>query len=130
MHMLQSPYLFFILTTYVTSILLKIVNTDFDLNDYIGKRAQSLCSLTHYKILKINGIRYISPLYDLTAAKIVKTKAAIATTGINRNPIPININIVTRSEEHTSELQSRGHLVCRLLLEKKKTFFVRDSFPY
>src|SRR5690625_5905283 len=29
--------------------------------------------------------------------------------------------ISPRSEEHTSELQSRGHLVCRLLLEKKKT---------
>src|SRR6266702_7002766 len=29
-----------------------------------------------------------------------------------------------RSEEHTSELQSRGHLVCRLLLEKKKQ--IRD----
>src|SRR3989442_3808832 len=28
----------------------------------------------------------------------------------------------TRSEEHTSELQSRPHLVCRLLLEKKKIF--------
>src|SRR5690625_1248864 len=27
---------------------------------------------------------------------------------------------INRSEEHTSELQSRGHLVCRLLLEKKK----------
>src|SRR5690625_5850701 len=27
----------------------------------------------------------------------------------------------SRSEEHTSELQSRGHLVCRLLLEKKKS---------
>src|SRR5207253_10007681 len=27
---------------------------------------------------------------------------------------------LVRSEEHTSELQSRGHLVCRLLLEKKK----------
>src|SRR5690625_5424059 len=27
---------------------------------------------------------------------------------------------IVRSEEHTSELQSRGHLVCRLLLEKKK----------
>src|SRR5690625_7008354 len=26
-----------------------------------------------------------------------------------------------RSEEHTSELQSRGHIVCRLLLDKKKT---------
>src|SRR5690625_6595367 len=29
-------------------------------------------------------------------------------------------DIANRSEEHTSELQSRGHLVCRLLLEKKK----------
>src|SRR5439155_9884994 len=28
--------------------------------------------------------------------------------------------LTARSEEHTSELQSRGHLVCRLLLEKKK----------
>src|SRR2546422_4062501 len=28
-----------------------------------------------------------------------------------------------RSEEHTSELQSRLHLVCRLLLEKKKTLY-------
>src|SRR2546422_10675145 len=30
-------------------------------------------------------------------------------------------NDIARSEEHTSELQSRLHLVCRLLLEKKKT---------
>src|SRR3989442_3249245 len=33
----------------------------------------------------------------------------------------------TRSEEHTSELQSRPHLVCRLLLEKKKKGFERTS---
>src|SRR2546429_7225211 len=32
---------------------------------------------------------------------------------------------IARSEEHTSELQSRLHLVCRLLLEKKKKRFVR-----
>src|SRR5437870_9818400 len=32
-----------------------------------------------------------------------------------------------RSEEHTSELQSRGHLVCRLLLEKKKRRYIRSS---
>src|SRR5690625_6462920 len=32
-----------------------------------------------------------------------------------------------RSEEHTSELQSRGHLVCRLLLEKKKTTDSRQT---
>src|SRR5690554_7293729 len=35
------------------------------------------------------------------------------------NPKISNFGI--RSEEHTSELQSRPHLVCRLLLEKKKT---------
>src|SRR5690554_5289969 len=33
------------------------------------------------------------------------------------------LEIDLRSEEHTSELQSRPHLVCRLLLEKKKTQF-------
>src|SRR2546429_9679141 len=32
----------------------------------------------------------------------------------------IAADTITRSEEHTSELQSRLHLVCRLLLEKKK----------
>src|SRR3989442_7168189 len=43
-----------------------------------------------------------------TPALRVSTRAALAWTSI-------------RSEEHTSELQSRPHLVCRLLLEKKKT---------
>src|SRR5437870_11007599 len=33
---------------------------------------------------------------------------------------PADSGLARRSEEHTSELQSRGHLVCRLLLEKKK----------
>src|SRR3712207_8409543 len=33
----------------------------------------------------------------------------------------VNSGLVRRSEEHTSELQSRQYLVCRLLLEKKKT---------
>src|SRR3712207_7695475 len=32
-----------------------------------------------------------------------------------------SINMLNRSEEHTSELQSRQYLVCRLLLEKKKS---------
>src|SRR2546422_4297055 len=36
-------------------------------------------------------------------------------------------NIMYRSEEHTSELQSRLHLVCRLLLEKKKKTKNREN---
>src|SRR3989442_9176620 len=35
-----------------------------------------------------------------------------------------------RSEEHTSELQSRPHLVCRLLLEKKKSEIKSPTPPY
>src|SRR5690606_41827114 len=37
-------------------------------------------------------------------------------------PAPARRASPTRSEEHTSELQSRENLVCRLLLEKKKTY--------
>src|SRR2546430_10221114 len=36
-------------------------------------------------------------------------------------------NVVARSEEHTSELQSQSNLVCRLLLDKKKQKHVYDS---
>src|SRR5690625_5870103 len=41
---------------------------------------------------------------------------------ISPNDDALYITGPTRSEEHTSELQSRGHLVCRLLLEKKKIY--------
>src|SRR5437870_13666707 len=41
------------------------------------------------------------------------------TDEIMKSHVDRGIQLV-RSEEHTSELQSRGHLVCRLLLEKKK----------
>src|SRR5690625_5389298 len=36
-------------------------------------------------------------------------------------------NLRERSEEHTSELQSRGHLVCRLLLEKRNQSLIRHT---
>src|SRR5690625_6790157 len=51
----------------------------------------------------------------------------IQETALKNNAIGCSISgagpsifAISRSEEHTSELQSRGHLVCRLLLEKKK----------
>src|SRR6266481_6796372 len=44
-----------------------------------------------------------------------------STAGSNPAPCP-------RSEEHTSELQSQFHLVCRLLLEKKKK--IKNKFVY
>src|SRR5207253_10252730 len=47
--------------------------------------------------------------------------AALEITGDAVQQAPKRHDPPPRSEEHTSELQSRGHLVCRLLLEKKKT---------
>src|SRR5687768_18361596 len=53
-----------------------------------------------------------------------------ATTQLSPWPSPCARNwaakVVLRSEEHTSELQSRLHLVCRLLLEKKK---LNQTYP-
>src|SRR5690625_5579104 len=46
-----------------------------------------------------------------------------------RKYIRNSISAQSRSEEHTSELQSRGHLVCRLLLEKKKNRTISDHAP-
>src|SRR3712207_8548977 len=40
---------------------------------------------------------------------------------------PLLSHLGTRSEEHTSELQSRQYLVCRLLLEKKKSIRTRTT---
>src|SRR6266700_8176710 len=50
------------------------------------------------------------PISDKTAGR--RRRPAALTNAIRR--------LVLRSEEHTSELQSRENLVCRLLLEKKK----------
>src|SRR5690625_821781 len=47
-------------------------------------------------------------------------------TYIDSNRIKTDSKVfIERSEEHTSELQSRGHLVCRLLLEKKHSTHIR-----
>src|SRR3712207_7644672 len=40
---------------------------------------------------------------------------------LGEHPPQVRHDLLLRSEEHTSELQSRQYLVCRLLLEKKKT---------
>src|SRR5690625_6134426 len=53
----------------------------------------------------------------------LSTRNASLTMTFSPSAIPVFNNVLisgARSEEHTSELQSRGHLVCRLLLEKKK----------
>src|SRR5690625_6675899 len=56
------------------------------------------------------------------ALRLAQDKARVGWQRVNRDGAAVlgADTVVLRSEEHTSELQSRGHLVCRLLLEKKK----------
>src|SRR3712207_9563741 len=58
-------------------------------------------------------------------------RGAVAQLGVGEElPVPPPVVVLrglrVRSEEHTSELQSRQYLVCRLLLEKKKTVLQRN----
>src|SRR2546422_1963310 len=48
----------------------------------------------------------------------------VVTEDFDEGTVAGRARIGHRSEEHTSELQSRLHLVCRLLLDKKKTYLV------
>src|SRR5439155_21686357 len=57
----------------------------------------------------------VEPHEQRLALDVGEAHVQVAGQAVHR--VPGNLN---RSEEHTSELQSRGHLVCRLLLEKKK----------
>src|SRR5690625_6711339 len=57
----------------------------------------------------------------LKALKSLSTQLSSCQLGITLTALLTGFFLEpSRSEEHTSELQSRGHLVCRLLLEKKK----------
>src|SRR5262245_63050641 len=60
------------------------------------------------------------PIFASTSAEPTTTPSAPAAMALACAPVLMPNPTATRSEEHTSELQSLRHLVCRLLLEKKK----------
>src|SRR3712207_7644007 len=62
------------------------------------------------------AIHLLNGLYDAKADNM----PVVAITGSTFSDIMNSSFLQDRSEEHTSELQSRQYLVCRLLLEKKK----------
>src|SRR5439155_27250456 len=68
------------------------------------------------------------PLSVCTAA-FGTSVVACAAAGASFAPASRRNVTLTRSEGHTSELQSRGHLVCRLLLEKKKPTRAPTAYP-
>src|SRR5437870_11467437 len=68
---------------------------------------------------------YADPVADLLGDREVREKMFARGGKIRR--LRHERQSAKRSEEHTSELQSRGHLVCRLLLEKKNHNRARNA---
>src|SRR3712207_6011426 len=69
------------------------------------------------------------PLNDGAAAVLVMSDEKAKELGLEpRARIVASATSANRSEEHTSELQSRQYLVCRLLLEKKKKYNWKSHF--
>src|SRR3712207_7660030 len=67
------------------------------------------------------GGREVGPVVVVTPpVQVTPLTVKLVGTGLEPLQVPLKPNeVVARSEEHTSELQSRQYLVCRLLLEKK-----------
>src|SRR3712207_7157209 len=61
--------------------------------------------------------------HSLALAAMLPELSSGDRSGLTPRPGPLLTRWRSRSEEHTSELQSRQYLVCRLLLEKKNPFF-------
>src|SRR5690625_5372490 len=73
------------------------------------------------------SITHLAPPVDQSGWKVARHNASVAECDARHSlgsmragectTTPLVLCVVLRSEEHTSELQSRGHIVCRLLLE-------------
>src|SRR5438309_8470784 len=68
-------------------------------------------------LAEIGVINVVPPNSSSTTPCVNRSCFTFCTLAVGRS---ILLMATTRSEEHTSELQSQFHLVCRLLLEKKK----------
>src|SRR5439155_10860096 len=86
-----------------------------------------LLVIDNYDSFTYNLVQYLGELGERIEVRrndeitIDEIESTIRPDRIVISPGPGTPDDAGRSEEHTSELQSRGHLVCRLLLEKKKT---------
>src|SRR5690625_1251808 len=92
---------------------------------YVSRQSVSKWE-TNKNYPSIEVIINLSDLFNITIDELLRSDEGLKEKVIQDSKKTVNMSFKTqllgglgiRSEEHTSELQSRGHLVCRLLLEK------------
>src|SRR5690625_2881093 len=107
----------------------KLINTDISVKEgpnlnsvylFIPWIALQFLMLSPSRVIStqrhINIVTILSSLLVFKRKRVILREANPPTSSVNTTDIKSLINNYLRSEEHTSELQSRGHLVCRLLL--------------
>src|SRR2546428_593766 len=89
---------------------------------YLRKKYTKLVTLLSqpYDVIKPKDKQERRALRHFTQQRFLRAKHFIVHKPDPETKVTLEKGAVTRSEEHTSELQSRSDLVCRLLLEKKK----------
>src|SRR2546430_9559702 len=82
---------------------------------------------TLFRSLTLTGNQIYWTGKDGIVANGLGDQPTVVSDNLVNNAGTYGIRLVGRSEEHTSELQSQSNLVCRLLLEKKKTNVMKSS---
>src|SRR2546422_6861974 len=88
-----------------------------------ARRLASPCWCVRQAHAPASATTQASPRTSAPRRRVINDSVPSPFGATARQPPPARAAPAIRSEEHTSELQSRLHLVCRLLLEKKKTHF-------
>src|SRR5690625_4291292 len=127
--------IYFIVTENTTSVLEKLIRridlpmaTKNDKSSIEEDKVREYINNVYKKVQQRNPHeeefqQAVKILFDALIPVLVKHPTYMTNNILERIVEPerlITFQVPWRSEEHTSELQSRGHLVCRLLLEKKK----------
>src|SRR5262245_62386078 len=106
----------------------------FGLDKLAPEKARALSIVYATSIALMMGVNFIQPAlpalsqpFQVSDAQLSLVMTVFTAPAIVLSPIFGVIADLYRSEEHTSELQSLRHLVCRLLLEKKKKMILHSG---
>src|SRR5207253_4960050 len=83
-------------------------------------RIRPSCSRTTRSACPASASSWVTSTRVDPRRRFSASSSSMICTPVAESRLPVGSSASKRSEEHTSELQSRGHLVCRLLLEKKQ----------